>query len=150
VRLVELPSKTVRSFGEGRHPEISPDGTKLVFASNRAGGDYEIYTVALGAPATPVPLTSNTVDDFTPTWSPDGTKIAWTSNPGGGRPDVFTMNANGSGQVNLTNSPGTDDFEPSWGVKPAASSPREAAPTAILVMLPLMGAASMAVRRKRR
>lgn len=150
VRLVELPSKTVRSFGEGRHPEISPDGTKLVFASNRAGGDYEIYTVALGAPATPVPLTNNSVDDFTPSWSPDGAKIAWTSHPNGGRADVFTMNANGSGQLNLTNSPATDDFEPSWGVKPAATSPRETAPAAILVMVPLMGAASaLAARRKR-
>lgn len=150
VRLVELPSKTVRSFGEGRHPEISPDGTKLVFASNRAGGDYEIYVVTLGAPATPVPVTNNSVDDFTPSWSPDGTKIAWTSHPGGGRPDVFTMNADGSGPQNLTNSPATDDFEPSWGVKPAPSLPRETAPTAILVMVPLMGAASaLAARRKR-
>jgi Tol biopolymer transport system component len=150
VRLVELPSKTVRSFGEGRHPEISPDGTKLVFASTRAGGDYEIYTVTLGAPATPVPLTSNAVDDFTPSWSPDGAKVAWTSHPGGGRADVFTMNANGSGQQNLTNSPATDDFEPSWGVKPATSLPRETAPAAILVMVPLMGVASaIAARRKR-
>lgn len=150
VRLVELPSKTVRSFGEGRHPEISPDGTKLVFASNRTGGDYEIYAVALGAPATPVALTNNSVDDFTPSWSPDGTKITWTSHPNGGRADVFTMNANGSGQQNLTNSPATDDFEPSWGVKPASPSPRETAPAAVLVMVPLMGAVSaLAARRKR-
>lgn len=150
VRLVELPSKTVRSFGEGRHPEISPDGTKLVFASNRSGGDYEIYSVTLGAPATPAPLTNNSVDDFTPSWSPDGTKIAWTSHPNGGHADVFTMNANGSGQQNLTSSPATDDFEPSWGVKPASPSPRETAPAAILVMVPLMGAASaLAARRKR-
>ncbi|HYP22352.1 MAG TPA: Calx-beta domain-containing protein [Actinomycetota bacterium] len=151
VRLVELPSKTVRSFGEGRHPEISPNGRTLVFASNRAGGDYEIYTLDLTtAGASPTALTNNTVDDFTPSWSPDGTKIAWTSHPNGGRADVFTMNANGSGQQNVTNSPATDDFEPSWGVKPASSSPRETTPATILVMVPLMGAASaLAARRKR-
>ncbi|HYO61247.1 MAG TPA: Calx-beta domain-containing protein [Actinomycetota bacterium] len=151
VRLVELPSKTVRSFGEGRHPEISPDGRKLVFASNRTGGDYEIYVLDLTvAGATPTALTANTVDDFTPSWSPDGTKIAWTSHPGAGRADVFSMNANGSGQQNLTNSPTVDDFEPSWGVKPAATTPKEAAPTAILVMVPLMGAASALAARRRK
>jgi Tol biopolymer transport system component len=150
VRLVELPSKTVQNYGEGRHPEISPDGTTLTFASHRAGGDYEIYIVQIGSPATPVPLTSNSVDDFTPSWSPDGTKIAWTSHPGGGRADVFSMNANGSGQQNLTNSPATDDFEPSWGVKPAASLPKETTETAILVLLPLLGAASALAARRRR
>ena len=151
VRLVELPSKTVRSFGEGRHPEISPDGRKLVFASNRGGGDYEIYVVDLTvAGATPTPLTSNSVDDFTPSWSPDGTKLAWTSHPNDGRADVFTMNANGSAQQNLTNSPGTDDFEPSWGVKPAAALPREGASPAAVVLIPLAGLAStLAARRKR-
>ncbi|HEX2294742.1 MAG TPA: Calx-beta domain-containing protein, partial [Actinomycetota bacterium] len=149
VRLVELPSKNVQSYGEGRHPEISPDGRTLAFASNRAGGDYEIYIVQIGSPATPVAVTDNSVDDFTPSWSPDGTKIAWTSHPGGGRGDVFTMNMNGSDQVNLTNSPGTDDFEPSWGVKPASSSPREAAPVAILVMVPLFGMALAGTRRRR-
>lgn len=150
VKLVELPSKTVRSFGEGRHPEISPDGRKLVFASNRTGGDYEIYVLDLTVTgATPAPLTSNTVDDFTPSWAPDGAKIAWTSHPGGGRADVFTMNANGSGQLNLTNSPAADDFEPSWGTKPAASSPRETNDTAVLVMVPLMGLASALAARRR-
>lgn len=151
VKLVELPSKTIRSFGPGRHPEISPDGRKLVFASNRTGGDYEIYVLDLTvAGATPAAVTTNPVDDFTPSWSPDGTKIAWTSSPNGGRADVFTMNANGSGQQNLTNSPGTDDFEPSWGVKPSASLPKEGTGTAVLVMIPLMGLASaLAARRKK-
>ncbi|HEX2196041.1 MAG TPA: Calx-beta domain-containing protein, partial [Actinomycetota bacterium] len=151
VRLVELPSKTVRSFGEGRHPEISPDGRRLVFASNRTGGDYEIYVLDLtAAGASPTALTSNSDDDFNPSWSPDGTKIAWTSHPGGGRPDVFTMNAKGSGQQNLTNSPSTDDFEPSWGVKPSPPSSRKTAPAAILVMLPVVGIASALAGRKRR
>ncbi|HEV2756822.1 MAG TPA: Calx-beta domain-containing protein [Actinomycetota bacterium] len=150
VKLVELPSKTVRSFGVGRHPEISPDGRKLVFASNRAGGDYEIYVLDLtAAGATPTALTSNADDDFTPSWSPDGAKIAWTSHPNGGRADIFTMNANGSAQTNLTNSPGADDFEPSWGVKPAATSSQDA-PAAVLVMVPLVGIASQAVVRRRR
>jgi Tol biopolymer transport system component len=149
VKLVELPSKTLRSFGIGRQPEISPDGRKLVFASNRAGGDYEIYVLDLTvAGATPVALTSNADEDFTPSWSPDGTKIAWTSHPGGGRADVFTMNANGSGQQNVTNSPATDDFEPSWGVKPVSSAPADA-PAAILVMLPLVGLASALASRHR-
>ncbi|MDQ3982583.1 MAG: hypothetical protein M3271_07890, partial [Actinomycetota bacterium] len=119
-------------------------------ASNRAGGDYEIYVLDLtAAGATPTVLTNNSVDDFTPSWSPDGAKIAWTSHPNGGRADVFTMNANGSGGQNLTNSPATDDFEPSWGVKPAATLPRETAPAAVVVLIPLVGAA-LAARRRRR
>lgn len=152
VKLVELPSKTVRTFGAGRHPEISPDGRKLVFASNRSGGDYEIYVLDLTvAGATPTPLTSNSVGDFTPSWSPDGAKIAWTSHPNDGRADIFTMNADGSGQQNVTNSAGTDDFEPSWGLKPMASTSAQDAPAAVLVMVPLVGLASgLAARRRRR
>jgi hypothetical protein len=48
----------------------SPDGTKIVFASDK-GGSYQIYTAsAAGGSATPVKSTSDGQDDGFPDWGP--------------------------------------------------------------------------------
>lgn len=74
-------------------PVWSPDGTKLVFASDR-DSNFEIY-VRL-ADGTEQRLTNHSADDFHPSWSPDGTLILFTSNRGGGYYQAYTMNQDGS------------------------------------------------------
>ncbi|PJF40889.1 MAG: hypothetical protein CUN55_12235 [Phototrophicales bacterium] len=67
-----------------RYVSWSPDGTQLVFHSNRRTSvdsierDYELYLYDLQS-GNIQQLTDNTVNDFGPDWSPDGTKIAYYS-----------------------------------------------------------------------
>jgi Tol biopolymer transport system component len=63
------------------NPAFSPDGTMIAFASQRSassgstGGDFEIYLMNVNGTVLGR-LTSNRVDEFSPSWSPDGSKIA--------------------------------------------------------------------------
>ena len=56
-------------------PRLSPDGTRIAFASDRAG-NWDIYVM----PATggkPIQVTSSAAQELHPSWSPDGSEIAY-------------------------------------------------------------------------
>ena len=92
-------------------PAFSADGQRIAFATNRDGGDFEIYVIgADGGPMTP--LTANAAEDGGPAWSPDGRRIAFESDRDG-NPEIYVMNADGSGVVRLTSSI-LDEHSPSW------------------------------------
>jgi hypothetical protein len=58
----------------------SPDGTKIVFVSDREGGQ-ELFIMPAGAnPVFPFKLTQGGCVNETPTWSPDGRRLYWASN----------------------------------------------------------------------
>jgi Tol biopolymer transport system component len=83
-------------------PKWSPDGTRIVFISNR-DGNFEIYSMnADGSNQTR--LTNNPAADGFPAWSPNGNKIGFVSgdlkNPG--TYEIYTMNADGSNRTRLT------------------------------------------------
>jgi sugar lactone lactonase YvrE len=92
------------------HPAVSPDGTKLLFDSNR-GGHHEIYVINADGSGL-VNLTGNAATDEEPAWSPDGQTIAFVSDRDGTR-DIYTMNPDGSGVARLTNSVLAEN-EPEW------------------------------------
>lgn len=56
-------------------PKISPDGTRVAFASNRAG-NWDIFVMPING-GRAIQLTNNSADDLHPTWSPDGSRIAF-------------------------------------------------------------------------
>jgi TolB protein len=72
----------------------SPDGSKILFTTNR-NGNAEIYVMAADG-STPVRLTTTPEDEASPVWSPDGSRIAFTANR-----EIRVMNADGSGRVTL-------------------------------------------------
>ena len=82
-----LPDGTGRKqittgHGDDREPRISPDGTTIAFASDRAfKGSYDIWTVNIATGALKQ-ITSSDADEFEPTWSPDGTSLAFVSGTG--------------------------------------------------------------------
>jgi eukaryotic-like serine/threonine-protein kinase len=92
------------------HPDFSPDGSKVVFASNR-DGRTEIYVMNRDG-SDIRRLTFNTADDDCPEWSPDGRRIAFQSKRDG-QMEIYVMEADGSNQINLTNDP-AEDLRPSW------------------------------------
>ncbi len=75
------------------NPEISPDGSTIVFMSERAG-NWEIYRMDINGDNM-VALTEDPNSDGLPTWSPDGSKIAFVSTRDG-EWSVWAMNADGS------------------------------------------------------
>ncbi len=61
----------------GFSPTWSPDGSRIAFASNRAGTYYLFVMNSDGSNQTP--LTETEAQEVKPAWSPDGTRLLFTS-----------------------------------------------------------------------
>lgn len=104
---------------EDSAPSFSPDGLRIAFASNLAGGDPnydEIFTMGIDG-AGLFRLTSNAVTDSDPQYSPDGTKVAYTCRVGGGglpNMEICTVEAAGGVPVALTSDISNKNQHPSF------------------------------------
>ncbi len=78
---------------EDWHPEISSDGKRIAFMSNR-DGNHEIYVMNADG-SDEKRLTFNEVDDWYPSWSPDGTQLIFKSNTDE-EGQICKMNSDGS------------------------------------------------------
>jgi Tol biopolymer transport system component len=92
------------------HATWSPEGDRIVFASNRDGND-EIYIMDTAGNIIQR-LTDNPASDIMPSWSPDGNQILFTSDRGGNR-DIYVMNIDGSDVRQITYNE-ADDLYPVW------------------------------------
>jgi dipeptidyl aminopeptidase/acylaminoacyl peptidase len=118
------------SVSSDEQPSISPDDTKIAFASSQHyeefgdpdGDQLDIYVMgANGGPAERLTFDSGTrnptlnmlSESRNPAWSPDGTRIAYESTRSGNS-EIWVMNVNGTGEpVNVSNDPAWDS-EPAW------------------------------------
>ncbi|WP_254150869.1 LpqB family beta-propeller domain-containing protein [Candidatus Chloroploca mongolica] len=71
-----LPNNTANDYNAA----ASPDGTKLVFVSDRMGNGSQELMIAPSNGNNPVQLTSDGCVNESPSWSPDGRRIYWTAN----------------------------------------------------------------------
>lgn len=98
------------SAGRDEDPAWSPDGSRIVFTSER-DGNREIYIMnADGGNVTRV--TNQAGPDSRPAWSPDGNRIAFQTERDGNS-EIYVMNIDGSGLTRLTNNTSVD-AEPAW------------------------------------
>jgi TolB protein len=88
-------------------PEVSPDGSLIVFSSQvESVNEGDIYVIPIaGGEATR--LTSSAALNNMPSWCPSGEQIVFTSDQDGNE-NVYIMNSDGTGQAQLTNDPGED------------------------------------------
>ena len=63
---------------EDRDPAFSPDGRKIVFASDRTG-DFDLYTINVDGTGLQALTQTPDQDELEPAFSPDGQKIAYTA-----------------------------------------------------------------------
>jgi serine/threonine protein kinase/Tol biopolymer transport system component len=59
------------------HPSLSPDGTRVAYASGDSQGNFDIYTANTAEQQSRTRLTSAPEFDCCPAWSPDGETIAF-------------------------------------------------------------------------
>lgn len=119
--------------GDDREPRISPDGSKVAFASDRAfKGNYDIWVADIATGA----LTQKTFgpqEEYEPTWSPDGTTIAFVSGMGVARGhgasvsgvDIDSVDAAGkiASLLSLPKAPANEGGGPLGGGGPHVDSP---------------------------
>ncbi len=88
-------------------PHCSPDGTKVIFNSDKVWSQ-DIYVITLAPRVEERRLTRGLKLEQSPEWSPNGRRIAYSANG-----DIFVANADGTGAVNLT-SHHAIDVSPTW------------------------------------
>jgi len=80
-------------------PAISPDGTKIAFASNRSG-NWDIYVMPIGG-GKAVQVTSDPADEMHPSWPPDAANLVYTRAGNGGRWEMWLSKAGNDATANF-------------------------------------------------
>jgi hypothetical protein len=98
-------------------PSISPDGTRLAFASD-ADGDYEIYVYEISSRSLSQLTNNSEIDDIDPDWSSAGSNLVFASDRNSpARFQLYNMASSGAdaeaNSYQVTNNNGSNT-DPAW------------------------------------
>ncbi len=105
------PQKLLSSTLWEGHPEISPDGTRLAFVSDRSGS-FEVYSAGIDGSDLRRHTSFGGPFVGSPRWSPDGSQIVFDARPEG-HADLWTVNRESATPQRLTADP-DDEFAGSY------------------------------------
>lgn len=83
---------------EDRFPAVSPDGSRILFESDREDGVWQIFVMNIDG-SDVQQLTGGSQGAFRPTWSPDGQQVAYLS---GSPLNIFVMDIDGRNPRQIT------------------------------------------------
>lgn len=106
------PQRLTDSSAEVRAPDWSPDGTKIVFTSDRSG-DFDLWVMNAEGGSDLTQLTSGDERDGAPSWSPDGKQIAFGRQEPGRETDIWIVEVETRDVRQVTTDPADDDV-PDW------------------------------------
>lgn len=106
-----LTQATFAREGADFDPDVSTDGTLLVYASTQHRSTADIYVKSVDGQAV-TQLTNDPSQDVMPSISPDGQRVAFSSNRAGSW-DIFVVGIAGGQAVQIT-SESTHELHPSW------------------------------------
>jgi Tol biopolymer transport system component/tRNA A-37 threonylcarbamoyl transferase component Bud32 len=107
------PASVISSTLPEFDAELSPDGNRVVFATDRSGRGNEIWVAnADGTGANPLTKATGRAQG-SPRWSPDSRRIAFDAQTADGHRDVFVIDVAGGRPQRLTLYP-SDQVRPSW------------------------------------
>jgi Tol biopolymer transport system component len=110
-KTVGEPVRIIASTQSDVNPQVSPDGKRVVFSSNRFGR-YEIWIWERNTPDAFQLTTMGAGTTGSPRWSPNGREIAFDSNAGG-RANIYVVNSEGGTSRKITESAGAN-IVPCW------------------------------------
>jgi len=90
--------------------DVSPDGTRIVMSSDRAGNP-DLWLMSAGGGELQQ-LTTDSTPDWAPRFSPDGSRIGFYAYRSGNR-DLWVMPASGGQAKQITRNP-AHELNPSW------------------------------------
>lgn len=94
-------------------PQVSPLGDRVAYYVVDSTLGSDIFVVPIAGGATPANLTTQTRDDYYPTWSPGASRLAWASGRGTSGHKIVVANPDGSNVKEISTGIG-DDFLPLW------------------------------------
>jgi Tol biopolymer transport system component len=103
-------TQVTKNAGRNATPDISRDGKKIVFISNRDTEKMQIYVMNSDGSGVARLTKDDAVAFYNPQFSPDGKRIVYYSEKGDKKDQIWTMNADGSNQTLLTNNIGHNIF----------------------------------------
>lgn len=115
-----LKTNETTLLGSGMMPQISPDGTKIVFCrykTSASNSPASIWVMNIDGTNVTEVMSNPNQQMFSPSWSPDGKKIVFqaAAKKGGSynTSDIFVMNSDGGALTQLTTND-SSDMSPVW------------------------------------